>query len=339
VLPASVAALGAVCAVLAGGQLAYARGGDALLIGAAGAVSAACLAVVAWAAWRRPVPERVDDAVCCLAVVTVGANAALQAVLTDRTSPLWALLLAMVAGGAVLASTRWVAGLTAGLAGLWAVAGTAVGLRTGWTDAVAGLGVAVALSAAVHARRRGDVHAAVEAGRTAEATAVSDALTGVYNSRGLTMLVAPMLESARRRGDALHCHVVDVDRFHEVSGVLGVTAANEVLLSVAEALRESTRGTDVIARLDAQEFVVVGPGAGTPPAELERRVRTKLAEHPPVDIRVWSARVTAGVAVLAPWDSGSLDALVEHAAEEMRRRRSTRQLGTRWQPAAAPDSV
>jgi diguanylate cyclase (GGDEF)-like protein len=166
-------------------------------------------------------------------------------------------------------------------------------------------------------------------GHAREAT-VEDALTGLANRKGLAMLAGPMLESARRRGDAAYCVFVDVDGLSQVNRERGKRAGDEVLLTVADALTKCTRGTDAVARWGDDEFVVFGPGTGLPPVEIERRVRAHCRETAEVDGTAAQPRISAGGAVLEPWDDGDVDSLLRQASREMHVRRALRR------EAAAP---
>jgi diguanylate cyclase (GGDEF)-like protein len=163
--------------------------------------------------------------------------------------------------------------------------------------------------------------AAQEAART---DSVRDQLTGAVNRRGLDMVAAPMVENARRQGEAAHCLFVDVDGFREVNERHGAAAGDAVLRALAEALAAAVRTTDVVGRWTGDEFVVVGPGTGTSPLELERRVHASLTEAPPLPPELWTARVSIGSATLVPWDEGDLGSLLRRAEQDMRLRRSLR---------------
>ncbi|GMA85666.1 hypothetical protein GCM10025868_09160 [Angustibacter aerolatus] len=97
-----------------------------------------------------------------------------------------------------------------------------------------------------------------------------------------------------------------------------------MLLTVAEAITRSTRATDAVARWGDDEFVVLGPGTGLAPLEIERRVRARCVETTTVDRSIWQARISAGGAVLEPWDEGDVDSLLRVADREMHVRRTLR---------------
>ena len=80
----------------------------------------------------------------------------------------------------------------------------------------------------------------------------------------------------------------------------------------------------MVARWGGDEFCVVGPGPGMAPLELERRVRDTCACTRRRAAEVWPVLVSAGGAMLAPWDSGTLETLLGKADQEMHLRRSLR---------------
>lgn len=189
-----------------------------------------------------------------------------------------------------------------------------------------GVALVAALALALAIRRRFDR----ERGETERALAfaqdvtVHDPLTGLTNRRGLALLGAQILESAHRGGDAVYCVFIDIDGLATVNEQLGHSAGDDVLLTVAEGLRRSTRATDAVARWGDDEFVVVGPGTGLAPLEMERRIRAHCLEHSSVDRDTWQARVSAGGSVLEPWDEGSIETILRLADREMRLRRALR---------------
>jgi len=324
-LTAVVHAVLAVAGLLPGGPGAATAAADAVL--AAVLIVAVLVAVLPPTPIATPVVQSYGTAV---AVVAAGAVSGLRAatsgepfaggdvvlaVLVAVTLPSTGLFLA-AAGGAELA---W---LVAQLVGLGTGSLRPTGVQ--WVMLVV-LALAPAVAAAM--LRHGHQQLAVElaeARRTAGQQAVTDALTGVTNRRGLELMALPMIEHARRQGEAAHCLFIDLDGFRTVNESLGRESGDEVLTSVCEAVLASVRATDVVARWAGDQFVVVGPGTGTSPLEMERRVRGHLVEFPPVPPEVWDGRVSIGSATLVPWDEGNVDSLLRRAEEDMQLRRSLR---------------
>nr|WP_269810906.1 GGDEF domain-containing protein [Kineosporia rhizophila] len=151
---------------------------------------------------------------------------------------------------------------------------------------------------------------------------VKDPLTGVANRKGLELVARPMIDLARRQGHAVHALVVDVDTLRGINEEHGIRDGDEVLVAVAQALGSATRATDVVARWAGDEFVMIGPGTGTSPLEMERRIRAHLAETLKLPKETWQGRVSAGIATLVPWDADDLEGLLERAIQDLSLRRS-----------------
>lgn len=199
-----------------------------------------------------------------------------------------------------------------------------------WSRSIVALMLGAVVAVVAHRQINRSQREVDQAIAFAEDATVHDPLTGLANRKGLAMLGAQILETARRRGDAVYCMFLDVDGLTKVNNELGHARGDEVLLTVSEALTRSTRATDAVARWGDDEFVVVGPGTGLAPLEMERRVRARCLESSPVPRTAWSARISAGGAVLEPWDDGDVNTLLRQADREMHLRRALRR------EAAAP---
>ena len=110
--------------------------------------------------------------------------------------------------------------------------------------------------------------------------AVTDTLTGVWNRRQGTDLIAADLAS-RRPGHALSLLMCDIDHFKSINDNYGHQAGDHVLIEVASRVRRSLRGNDVVARWGGEEFVVLLRDCDLPDAlRLAETIRTSIAEVP-----------------------------------------------------------
>ncbi len=138
----------------------------------------------------------------------------------------------------------------------------------------------------------------------AQVAAQTDALTEVYNRRG----IAPILSSIARRGD-YSLALVDLDRFKLINDRLGHGAGDVVLANAARTLVRSVGDQGTVARWGGEEFLIVLPEISLEGADaLMETVREDLeAEHgAPESV----ARVTISVGLAhAPRYSGKEEVL------------------------------
>jgi len=110
--------------------------------------------------------------------------------------------------------------------------------------------------------------------------AVTDGLTGVWNRRQGTELLAADL-AARRPGQALSLLMLDIDHFKAINDTFGHQAGDHVLIEIASRLRRSLRGNDMVARWGGEEFIVLLRDCALPDAgRLAENIRAAIAEVP-----------------------------------------------------------
>jgi diguanylate cyclase (GGDEF)-like protein len=92
-----------------------------------------------------------------------------------------------------------------------------------------------------------------------EQTANHDALTGVLNRHALPILERRMVRRSLFDPQSFLL-LIDVDHFKSINDTLGHARGDEVLISIATALRQALRRDDSVMRWGGEEFLVCLPG-------------------------------------------------------------------------------
>ncbi len=142
-----------------------------------------------------------------------------------------------------------------------------------------------------------------------------DRLTNVFNRRGFDAVGRHLARSAARRGTTLLVLFFDLDGLKRVNDTLGHEAGSELLRQFANALVETFRKSDVVARVGGDEFIVVADGEDLSVTQLlERLERTVATRNAGPDGAGISYSV--GYTEVTP-DAPDLDAAVVRADEMM----------------------
>jgi len=86
-----------------------------------------------------------------------------------------------------------------------------------------------------------------------------DMLTGLYNRRYMMDQLHQNISLAIRYQKPLALVMIDLDHFKQVNDVYGHAAGDQVLVHMAEKLRERVRDADVSGRWGGEEFIVLLP--------------------------------------------------------------------------------
>jgi diguanylate cyclase (GGDEF)-like protein len=91
-------------------------------------------------------------------------------------------------------------------------------------------------------------------------SAITDSLTGVYNTRFFHEILGRETARAERYSTPLALLMIDIDTFKLVNDTFGHVVGNKVLTQIAKMLEHSVRNTDFVFRCGGDEFGVVLPG-------------------------------------------------------------------------------
>jgi diguanylate cyclase (GGDEF)-like protein len=180
---------------------------------------------------------------------------------------------------------------------------------------------AVILAAVVTAR----VAQAVRANNVAQAEllhgAQTDPLTGLPNRSVLLQEITNLLSHSWAPEQHPSLFFVDLDRFKNINDSLGHSAGDEVLVMVAQRLRNAVPEAAIVARLSGDEYVVLDPAARSQGAAMALGERLLSVFREPLALTQGDVFVTAsiGVAAISPTSSTSPEDLVRHADTAMYR--------------------
>jgi diguanylate cyclase (GGDEF)-like protein/PAS domain S-box-containing protein len=90
-----------------------------------------------------------------------------------------------------------------------------------------------------------------------------DQLTGLPGRTLLRERIAEAIEKAMLHGRKVAVFVVDLDHFKRLNDSLGHRAGDEIIVGMAERVRQSLRRSDTLGRLGGDEFIVVMPHIAT----------------------------------------------------------------------------
>jgi diguanylate cyclase (GGDEF)-like protein len=112
----------------------------------------------------------------------------------------------------------------------------------------------------------------------AESRALTDALTGLPNTRAVYDTLKRMLAQASRTLNPLSAVMLDLDHFKQINDTLGHEKGDEALAAVGDALASSTRAGDFAGRYGGEEFVVLLPDTDKAGAlELAEKLRLAVS--------------------------------------------------------------
>jgi diguanylate cyclase (GGDEF)-like protein len=158
-----------------------------------------------------------------------------------------------------------------------------------------------------------------------EARALTDALTGLPNSRALITYFEQESNRAERYGTTLAMLMVDLDGFKQVNDTFGHQSGDLVLREVASCLKKELRAGDPLIRYAGDEFIVLLPYAEERSLnDLIARIQ-KYLEAYSINLNGTPVHVGASIGyAIYGRDGRTLDELMRVADEGMYRNKAMR---------------
>jgi diguanylate cyclase (GGDEF)-like protein len=113
-----------------------------------------------------------------------------------------------------------------------------------------------------------DLAGIVEQELLATLLATKDELTGLENRRGFQALAQQSLQLCTRQATPVSLLYLDLDDFQRINQLHGRQAGDDVLINLADRIKDVCRDSDVVARLGGDEFVVLLINATREQAEI-----------------------------------------------------------------------
>jgi two-component system cell cycle response regulator len=140
-----------------------------------------------------------------------------------------------------------------------------------------------------------------EKSATFQQAALTDPMTGLQNRRYFDDALAEYMKEFGQIGRPLGIMLIDIDRFKSINDTHGHDIGDEVIKSLARAVREYTRYHDIAARIGGEEFAVVAPNLSVVElSKLANRLRLAVSDLA-IDVGNVRLRITVSIGI-AVWD-------------------------------------
>ncbi|OWY37324.1 hypothetical protein CEK28_17475 [Xenophilus sp. AP218F] len=153
-----------------------------------------------------------------------------------------------------------------------------------------------------------------DSNRQLEEMAITDPLTHLYNRRHADLVLRDEISRCERYSQAMAIAVFDIDHFKQFNDHYGHQTGDNVLVAVANALRDSTRSTDLCARIGGEEFLVIFPFTRLSDAQKVMQRMQKALEHATVPLFGQTITFSGG---LTDWRPGDTPAQMQSRADKL----------------------
>jgi diguanylate cyclase (GGDEF)-like protein len=166
--------------------------------------------------------------------------------------------------------------------------------------------------------------------------ALTDDLTCLYNRRGYFAAATQLLKLATRNSQSLLLLFCDVDNLKKINDLCGHREGDMTLIRVADALEQSFRNSDVLARIGGDEFVVLALESSMQNQEaILRRLAKNLKKANSGETR-FLLSLSVGAARFDPKHPVSLGELMSQADKAMYEQKHKRRQMSQSLPARKP---
>ena len=145
--------------------------------------------------------------------------------------------------------------------------------------------------------------------------AITDGLTGLYNSRYFYKQLDAEIARSNRYGSSFSVILFDIDNFKQLNDSFGHQAGDNVLHELAKILQSLSRETDIVVRYGGEEFIIILPNTSEEDTiNLAERIRSTVEKHIFLPGREGGANITISGGIASyPRNAGSSESLLNAA--------------------------
>lgn len=159
-----------------------------------------------------------------------------------------------------------------------------------------------------------DISFVKESQRKMEQLAYFDTLTGLANRTFFRMQLRKSMALAERGHYAFALFYFDLDEFKRINDTLGHNAGDQLLVEVANRLKQRLRAEDTIARLGGDEFAILLSGIEHQEHATQVANTIQKTLNEPIQLGSNEVIISASIGItMAPYDSQEEDQLLKHA--------------------------
>jgi diguanylate cyclase (GGDEF)-like protein len=134
--------------------------------------------------------------------------------------------------------------------------------------------------------------------------AVKDPLSGLYNRRKFDEFLTHEINRAKRTKNSFSVIILDLDNFKHINDSYGHPVGDLVLKEVASILQLTSRRTDIVARLGADEFAILLPETSNEAGfDVAEKIR-KTFEETDLNLPVGRAKILASFGLVSYPENG-----------------------------------
>jgi diguanylate cyclase (GGDEF)-like protein len=147
--------------------------------------------------------------------------------------------------------------------------------------------------------------------------ALTDDLTCLYNRRGFFATATQLLKLAHRNAQRLLLFFCDVNNLKKINDSFGHREGDLALIHAADALEQTFRDSDILARIGGDEFAVLAVEASGQSQEIILRRLEKHLKISSASEKRYELSLSVGVARFDPKHAASLGELMSQADQAM----------------------